>query len=101
MSVTLNLQAGNCTVAISGKFTFEIHRQFREYSQQALEHPDCKRLDMDLSAVEYLDSSALGMLLLIRDKAAVLGKQVRLKGAVGTCLKILQTVKFDEMFELA
>ncbi len=101
MPVTLNLQSGNCTVAISGKFTFDIHRQFREYSEQALDQPDCKHLDMDLSGVEYLDSSALGMLLLVRDKATALGKKVRLKGATGTTLQILQTVKFTEMFELA
>ena len=88
MLVTLNLQAGVCTLVVSGKFTFEIHRQFRQYSEQALEHPDCKQLDMDLSGVEYLDSSALG-------------KRVHLKGAAGATLQILQAVKFEEMFEFA
>jgi HptB-dependent secretion and biofilm anti anti-sigma factor len=101
MPVTLSLQNGNCTLFISGKFTFDIHRQFRQYSEQALDDPDCKQLDMDLSAVEYLDSSALGMLLLVKEKAASQGKKVRLKNATGTPLQILRTVKFDELFELA
>jgi HptB-dependent secretion and biofilm anti anti-sigma factor len=101
MPVTLDLQAGHCTLIITGKFTFEVHREFRQYSEQALEHPECRQLDMDLSGVEYLDSSALGMLLLVKEKAAALGKRVRLKGASGTTLQILQAVKFQEMFEFA
>jgi anti-anti-sigma factor len=100
MPVSLKLQPNYCSIAISGNFTFEIHRQFREYSEQALGHPGCQRLDMDLSGVDYLDSAALGMLLLLRDKTTTLGKQVRLKGATGSTLNILRTVKFDEMFDL-
>ena len=101
MSVTLQLQAGTCVVSISGNFTLEIHRPFRQHSEEALDHPDCTQLDIDLSAVQYLDSSALGMLLLVKDKATTLGKRVRLKGATGNTLQILQAVKFDGMFELA
>ena len=101
MSVSLNTLAGVCTLAVSGKFTFELHREFRQFSEEALENPECKQLDMDLSGVEYLDSSALGMLLLVRDKAASVGKPVRLKGARGTTLQILQAVKFEELFVFA
>ena len=101
MSVTLSLQPGTCVVAISGNFTFEVHRPFRQHSEQALDHPGCKQLDIDLSAVQYLDSSALGMLLLVKDKATPLGKRVRLKGATGNTLQILHAVKFDSIFELA
>lgn len=101
MPVSLKLQSGICTLSISGRFTFEIHREFRKYSEQALDNPECTRLDMELSEVAYLDSSALGMLLLVKDKAAGLNKSIRLKGAHGHTLQILQTVKFDSMFELA
>ncbi len=100
MSVTLNQQAGIGTLSISGNFTFGIHREFRRLSEQALDDPACKQLDMDLAGVQYLDSSALGMLLLAREKAAAQGKQIRLKGATGHALQILQAVKFDQMFEL-
>lgn len=101
MPVTLSHQGSICTVSISGRFTFQIHREFRQLSEQALDDHGCKQLDMDLSGVEYLDSSALGMLLLVKDKAAEQGKQIRLKGAGGYTLQILQTVKFDQMFDLA
>ena len=101
MPVSLSLLAGNCTLLISGKFTFDLHREFRELSEQALAHPDCRQLDMDLAGVDYLDSSALCMSLLAKDKAAALGKSIRLKGASGHTLEILQAVKFDQMFEMA
>ena len=100
MPVTLKIQSGTATLAISGRFTFEIHREFRKLTEQALDDPACAQLDMDLAGVEYLDSSALGMLLLARDKAAALHKPIRLKGAKDHTLRILQVVKFDSMFEL-
>lgn len=99
MPITLSRQAGVCTLVIRGKFTFDVHREFRLLTEQALNHPECKRVDMDLSGVEYLDSSALGMLLQAKDKAAALGNSVRLTGATGTTRGILQAVKFDELFE--
>jgi anti-anti-sigma factor len=101
MPVSLNQQTQPCTLYISGKFTFEIHREIRRLSEQALNSNDCPTLDIDLSGVGYLDSSALGMLLLIRDKAAPLNKPLRLTGATGITLNILRTVKFDEMFDFA
>lgn len=101
MPVSLSYQADNATLAIDGKFTFDIHRTFRQLTEQALNNPACARLDMDLSSVEYLDSSALGMLLLAREKASALNKPIRIKGARGHTLQILQVVKFDSMFELA
>lgn len=101
MPVSLKLQSGNCTLTLSGRFTFEIHREFRKYSEQALDNQECTRLDIGLSEVAYLDSSALGMLLLVKEKATALGKPMRLKGAHGHTLQILQAVKFDSMFELA
>jgi anti-anti-sigma factor len=101
MSVSLHLQDGNATLSINGKFTFEVHRDFSELTDRALSQADCKRLDIDLAGVIYLDSSALGMLLLAKDKAHTSGKPLRLVGATGTTLQILQVAKFQGMFEFA
>lgn len=101
MPVKLNCLSSQCTLSISGRFTFEIHRDFRKLSEQALDDPQCKQLNLDLGGVEYLDSSALGMLLLVKEKATAQNKSLRLKGAQGHTLQILQAVKFDTLFELA
>lgn len=100
MPITSNLQAGVCTLSISGQFTFGIHRELRQHSEQALDKPECTQLDIDLSGVQYLDSSALGMLLLVKEKTTEQNMRMRLIGASGNTLQILQAVKFDKMFEL-
>lgn len=101
MPVSLLQQDDHTTLVITGRFTFEIHREFSELTDRALSQPQCKRLDIGLAGVEYLDSSALGMLLLVKDKANTHGKPLRLVGATGSTLQILQVAKFQEMFEFA
>ena len=101
MPVSLKLQSGICTLTISGRFTFEVHREFRKYSEQALDNPECTRLDMDLSEVAYLDSSALGMLLMLRDKAKSTGKSVALISAHGAVQQVIEIANFGKLFSLA
>lgn len=100
MPVSLQHSGDRCVLHVSGKFTFDLHRDFRQCSEQALDSSECATLEIDLTGVDYLDSSALGMLLLARDKARPQGKSICLAGARGVTLQILQTVKFDEMFEI-
>jgi ABC-type transporter Mla MlaB component len=53
------------TITISGRFDFDLHQEFR----QAFEHAEDEEASyvIDLAQAEYMDSSALGMLLLLRD----------------------------------
>ena len=53
-----------------------------------------------MGEVEYLDSSALGMLLLLRDKGKAMGKQVSLANCGGTVRDVLRVANFDKLFAL-
>jgi anti-anti-sigma factor len=55
------------TITISGRFDFDLHQEFR----QAFEHAEDEEASyvIDLAQAEYMDSSALGMLLLLRERA--------------------------------
>ncbi|MEC9085422.1 MAG: STAS domain-containing protein, partial [Pseudomonadota bacterium] len=52
------------TICVEGRFDFSTHQSFRD----AYEHsePTVSHYVIDLSDTTYLDSSALGMLLLLR-----------------------------------
>jgi anti-anti-sigma factor len=54
-----------------------------------------------LSATDYLDSSALGMLLILRDKVSGNKDLVVLKGAAADVKKILQIANFDKLFTIS
>ena len=53
------------TISIKGRFDFAKHQEFRE----SYEDKELSAVVVDLKEATYLDSSALGMLLLLRDHA--------------------------------
>ena len=52
------------TIAVSGRFDFSAHKDFRRSYEDC--EKDLKQFTVDLKEATYLDSSALGMLLLLR-----------------------------------
>ena len=55
---------------------------------------------VDLGNVAYLDSSALGMLLMLRDKAKSSGKTVCLANARGSVRQVLDIANFGKLFPI-
>lgn len=49
---------------------------------------------------DYLDSSALGMLLVLRDRVANDHESIIIQGAKPEVKKILQIANFDKLFKL-
>lgn len=100
MEIRKDTHDGRACLTLSGRFDFHAHRDFRRASEGILQDPDVKALDIDFSRVDYLDSSALGMLLLLREKAEACGKQVVLSGVQGTVKQVLEIANFGKLFTL-
>ena len=62
-------QTGRHAVLAIRCFVFEMRSEFLEAMRRVISLPDCDDISVDLSATEYLDSSAIGMLLILRDRA--------------------------------
>lgn len=89
---------GEVRILVSGRFDFVTHQDFR-----ASYHPwpeGVRAVTVDLSQADYLDSSALGMLLVLRKVATVQGADVELVGASATVLRILEIANFDRLFRI-
>lgn len=99
MSFETKMEAGVLMIKIGGRFDFSVHKQFRDATSQVL--GNIKKIEVDLSATPYLDSSALGMLLILRDKMAENKEAVVLKGAAADVKKILQIANFDKLFTIS
>ncbi len=88
----------NVTIKISGRFDFSQHHDFRTAIEKA---PDnVKSFVVDLGGTEYVDSSALGMLLVLRDKVENRKDRVKIVNAIPTVKKVLEIANFDKLFVL-
>lgn len=83
---------------LNGRFDFHSHRDFRAAYESALEAAGVREIEINFAEVDYLDSSALGMLLLLREKAEALGKRVVLAGLRGTVKQVLDIANFGKLF---
>jgi len=87
------------TIYLHGRFVFASHRDFNDAVNGALQKSE-PSIVVDLSDVSYIDSAALGMLLLARHRAEQLGKTISVQGAGGTVLQVLQIANFDKLFAI-
>lgn len=100
MSVSLQVADDNksATIKLNDRFDFSVHSDFRNaYKDVALR--DGEYL-VDLSATDYLDSSALGMLLLLKEHADAQSSSVRLVGFNDEVKEILNIASFDKLFQM-
>lgn len=83
---------------IPERFDFGFHKDFTAQYQKMLLDNECKKVVLEFSRTEYLDSSALGMMVLLNKKAKLVNKGVVVKGAKGNTLDILTIANFDKLF---
>jgi len=84
-------------IVIKGRFDFNDHVKFREsYS----EYQSSANYTLDMRDAVYMDSSALGMLLLLREHAGGDNAKVAVKGCNEEIKKILAIANFQKLFEI-
>lgn len=87
---------GTVTVRVSGRFNFSCYREFHE----AIAGPAPSKFVVDLSSAEYLDSSALGMLLVLRERVSDDKARVAIVPGTGQPKQVLQLANFHQLFTL-
>ncbi len=100
MQASFSVADGRAVIRLQGRFDFNAHREFREASEQALREQNAREVRIDLADVEYLDSSALGMLLMVRDKAKAANKAVTLANCRGPVKQVLDIANFGKLFTI-
>ena len=86
------------TINIEGRFDFSAHQDFRESYEKAESDPEEYRVDM--KETTYLDSSALGMLLLLRDHAGGDSANIKIVNCNADVKKILTISNFEQLFAI-
>ncbi|MFT5393052.1 MAG: anti-anti-sigma factor [Gammaproteobacteria bacterium] len=86
------------TIRVEGRFDFSDHRQFRQIQEDFVDED--KACIIDMSGAEYMDSSALGMLLVLRESAGGNASQVRITNCREELRSILEIANFHKLFAI-
>jgi len=100
MNTTVALIEDRAVLSLSGRFDFNAHREYREALERLMSYADAHAFEVDLSQVSYLDSSALGMLLVLRERAGRVNAPVALVGAQGSVRQVLDIANFSRIFAI-
>lgn len=100
MAMTIQVESEQCAViiVIRGRFDFSIHKEFRSLYKDGMRSG--MNYVVDMRHVDYIDSSALGMLLLLREQAAAQGAGVAIRHCSADIRNILSIARFDRLFDI-
>ncbi|MBF0126110.1 MAG: STAS domain-containing protein [Magnetococcales bacterium] len=92
--------SGTLIIELSGKFDYQVNREFHGAFKN-LDNLPALPVVVDCSAVEHIDSAALGMLLMLREQAGGNASKVTICGCNANLKKIFAAAHFDRLFKFA
>ena len=99
MAQVLNMENNVATILIDKDFNFETHKSFRNAVKESLES-GVREIILEFKEVEYMDSTALGLLMVAKDTASEVDCEIKLQNVAGYARKILEMSQFDKKFEI-
>ena len=86
---------------LPNRFDFSYHTEFNNQCDSYLSDDKAVYLELDFSQVNYLDSSALGMLVLLARKArSKSDDKIPIRGAKGAALDILNMANMHKLYDI-
>jgi len=87
------------TISIDGNFDYTLYKGFRDAYQKGLSEGVTKFI-LNLSKTKYMDSSALGMLLVLKDRSDYGNITVTIKNCNKEIKNILAISNFEKLFSI-
>jgi anti-anti-sigma factor len=84
-------------ISLTGRFTFSDYQRFSDLIAD-LRASERNAYVLDLAGVDFLDSAAIGMLLVLREEARRQGWTIILRHPTGQTRKTLQRSALDTVF---
>ncbi len=99
MQISRKISGKEVNVSLSGKFTFSDHQNFRAIIE-AIKKKEGNVIILDFTNVDFVDSAALGMLLVAREEASKNNVDLILENPVGHVQKMFELSDFNSMFNI-
>ncbi len=100
MDIQLRVDESSATLELKGRFTFEDHQAFKAAVAAVTANAEVKVVTLDMAGLSYMDSSALGVLLLARERGITSDVRFIIKQPRQNVSAILKVVNFNKLFEV-
>jgi len=102
MGITGNVRGERLTITVEGRFNFDLHPAFNAATAAVGQDKTISAIDVNLYEIDYIDSSALGMLLVLREAALKAGiKDLNIVGSHGAVRQVLDIAHFEKFYTLS
>lgn len=99
MNIEIRDQSNDVFIKVIGRFDFDSHEDFSK-ALEAANSSQYSKFTIELGSVEDLDSSALGMLLLLRESAGGENSNISIVNCNPEISDILKIANFQQMFHM-
>lgn len=102
MSVETKINGANQAgrLHLIGTFDFRMRDEFKDAYTPLLEDNALQHIEVDMQQVDYIDSTALGMLLILKDAAEAYEKDISIFNAQGATAHVLRSSKFGQIIDM-
>lgn len=100
MGINVKVQGSVARISMSGRFDFQVHREFKEAYTPLAENSTVREIEIEMSNIEYIDSSALGMLMLLNERCKSSNKTVTLLNPSPVATHALEIAHFATFFNI-
>jgi anti-sigma B factor antagonist len=91
---------GTTVLGVSGDLDHLSARELSDRGTQAMSDEACKRLVIDLSGVDFADSTGLGALIVIRNASLAGDRTLMLRHPSPWVARVLQVTGLDTVFDI-
>ena len=99
MVANVHTPTGTARIAMPNRFDFTMYRGFMKSCTPLLNNAAIREIEVELSAVDYLDSFALDMLTLLKERATSANKSLSLLSPSTHASQALGS-RFNDMFNI-
>ena len=99
MNIEIRDSSNDVFIRVIGRFDFDSHEDFSK-ALEAANNSNYSKFTVDLGAVDDLDSSALGMLLLLRESAGGEKSDISIVNCRPEIKEIQKIANFQQMFHM-
>lgn len=100
MSISASFNDDLAVITVTGDFKYDRTSEFRQAAATIGARPGVKRIEVDFADATYIDSSALGLLLALRDGARGKGQPIELTNVRGNVRQVLEIARFGNLFAI-
>ncbi len=98
--INVSITGETATLYLVGHFSFKSHIEFKSVYKNQIANSRINQIIVNLADITYIDSSALGMLLMLRDQAQSTNKSLILARPSCITIESFDVANFSKLFTI-